>query len=362
MSPTPCSHPPSGADAPGLAQVAASLAGSPVQSLRQAGHGGNSRLYRVETEDGVRALKLYPPRGADGRDRLAHERAGLGFLHRHGAPVPRLLGADPEAGAALLEWVDGPPPPEGEGCDAMIGFLKHLHGLRHAPDAAGLPQAVEACPSAAELLRQIEGRRIRLAMVAEEPENGDLARLLDERFDPAAGRLRDRLSRLYDLARIDVQTPTARRNLTLSPSDFGLHNALSRADGSIVFIDFEYFGWDDPVKLVADTLWHPGMRLSAATRSRFLKAAGTVYGNDPGFAVRLASQIGFFGLRWCLIVLSDFLPERWAHRAGAGADGTWTDARRIQAEKANALLDRVSCILSIDPMDWPAAFHRAGHG
>lgn len=362
MSPTPCSQHPSGVDASGLARVAASLTGSLVRSLRQAGHGGNSRLYRVEMADGVHALKLYPPRGADGRDRLTHERAALTFLHRHGAPVPRLLGADAEAGAALLEWVDGPPPPEKAGCRAMIGFLERLHGLRHAPDAAGLPQAVEACPSVADLLHQIESRRARLAAVADEPDNGELGRLLGGRFDPALARLKDRLSRLYDMAGLDPQVPTADQHLTLSPSDFGLHNALSRAGGGIVFIDFEYFGWDDPVKLVADTLWHPGMQLSADTRIRFLEAAGRIYGGDPAFAVRLASLIGFFGLRWCLIVLSDFLPDRWAHRAGAGAGGTWTDAKRVQAEKANVLLDRVSCILAIPPMDWPAAFHRAGHG
>ena len=41
---------------------------------------------------------------------------------------------------------------------------------------------------------------------------------------------------------------------TLSPSDFGFHNALKRSDGRIVFLDFEYFGWDDPAKMTAEEL------------------------------------------------------------------------------------------------------------
>ena len=35
---------------------------------------------------------------------------------------------------------------------------------------------------------------------------------------------------------------------TLSPSDFGFHNALRTPAGTMVFLDFEYFGWDDPAK------------------------------------------------------------------------------------------------------------------
>jgi hypothetical protein len=337
------------------------LIGVPVQAVRHVGHGGNSRLYRVETATGVCALKLYPPRTIGGRDRLAHEQAALTFLRMHGMPVPQLLGADPEAGAALLEWIDGTPPEE-DAIDAMIGFLERLHGLRYASGACGLPQAVEACLSATELFRQIAARRARLGVVAQEPENGGLARLLSERFDPALTLLRDRLTALYDRVSLDAGQPLPDHKLTLSPSDFGLHNALRRADGSVVFIDFEYFGRDDPVKLVADTLWHPGMQLSATGGARFLAAADTIYGSDPAFSVRLASQVGFFGLRWCLIVLSDFLPERWARRVDVGADGTWEDAKRTQAEKANALLDRVSRILAIDPMDWSAAFHHADNG
>ncbi|MBK1840776.1 aminoglycoside phosphotransferase family protein [Azospirillum sp. YIM B02556] len=364
MSLPPCfpHHP--GADPSGLAQIAARLASGPVLALRQAGNGGNSRLYRVETETGPCALKLYPPRGIGGPDRLGHERAALSFLHTHGAAVPRLLGSDPDADAALLEWIDGVRPTAnvlGPPLTAMIAFLERLHGLRHASGAAELPQAVEACPSAAELLRQIEVRRPRLAQVAEAPGNGGLARLLGEALTPAFARLRTRLDTLYDRAGLAPDRTVPLHGLTLSPSDFGLHNALCRPDGTIVFLDFEYFGWDDPVKLVADTLWHPGMQLSGDGRGRFLTAAEAIYGTDPAFPVRLAAQVGFFGLRWCLIVLSDFLPERWAHRVHAGAGGSWEDAKRIQMAKAEALLDRVVHILDVDPMDWPAAFNSAGN-
>ena len=49
-------------------------------------------------------------------------------------------------------------------------------------------------------------------------------------------------------------------HLILSPSDFGFHNTIKSK--KLYFIDFEYFGLDDPVKLVIDFILHPGMKLN----------------------------------------------------------------------------------------------------
>lgn len=338
------------------------MAGSPIRAMVRCGNGGNSRICRIETDNGTYALKLYPNSDSGSRNRLGHERAALTFLAGHGAPVPRLVAADPAANIALLEWIDGEPPMDwatGDGVSAMEAFMGLLHALSDAPGAADLPEAVEACLSAAALLDQIESRRRRLDAI----EDARLRRQMNDRFDPAFEQLRYRLDRIYDGAGLDAGLPEPVDRLTLSASDFGLHNALRRKDGQFIFLDFEYFGWDDPVKLTADTLWHPGMRLSPADRCRLLGAAGNIYGRkDPAFATRLAAQIGLFGLRWCLIVLSDFLPERWAHRVNAGTAVSWADAKNTQSIKADALLDRVGRILDVAAMDWPVAFCDTGNG
>jgi hypothetical protein len=96
---------------------------------------------------------------------------------------------------------------------------------------------------------------------------------------------------------------------TLSPSDFGFHNALRRPDGRLVFVDFEYFGWDDPVKLVCDFLWHPGMTLDETIGRRFADGARRIFAADPDFEPRLARNFALYGLRWSLIVLNDYLRE-----------------------------------------------------
>ena len=102
------------------------------------------------------------------------------------------------------------------------------------------------------------------------------------------------------------------------PSDFGFHNSLRRPDGSLAFLDFEYFGWDDPVKLTADILLHPGRPLQPTAAARFRRSGDALYGDDPAFAARLAAYLPLFGLRWVLILLNEFIPERWQRRVLAG--------------------------------------------
>jgi hypothetical protein len=321
--------------APELAAVAARLAGGPLAALVPAAAGGNSRIYRVELADGTLcALKSYPRPAGDPRDRLGTEYGALSFLAAQGiAEVPRPLACDPSAGLALYQWIEGRRPPAGpESLDAMAAFCARLHALREAPGAAALPDASEACPSPAEICRQIHRRLERLQALSDETTlQAFLARELLPLLEQAE-------------AAGELSTPGPR---SLSPSDFGLHNMLLRA-GRPVFIDFEYFGWDDPVKLVADVVWHPAMALPEPLARRFVAATRRLYGaTDADFKRRLALSFPLYGLRWALIVLNEFLPERWAVRAHAGARDQ-AAAKRRQLDKARTLLERVRRPFDLD--------------
>jgi hypothetical protein len=127
---------------------------------------------------------------------------------------------------------------------------------------------------------------------------------------------------------------------TLCPSDFGFHNAL-RGPTGLTFIDFEYFGWDDPVKLTSDFLLHPGMQLTESLRRRFATEALRVFGADGRFAPRLSLLYPLFAVRWCLILLNEFLPERWATRVHAGAELEWQQAKQRQLQRAGHLLESI---------------------
>ena len=318
------------AEAQDAAQV---LLGGTVDAVEACRGGGNNRVYRVRANGASYALKAYPRSPGDPRDRLHHEYDGLRFLGAHGvAGVPRALAADRARGVALYEWIDGVHVSAHDVRDVTqaLALLARLDALRSEPEAAELPAAAEAVLHPAELDAQVERRFARLDATRGEPE---LHALL------AALRAAWRELQVAD------EAPVTRR--TLSPSDFGFHNALRRAGGELVFLDFEYFGWDDPVKLACDVLWHPGMSLSPAERSAFRAGVAPIYGDDAGWERRLTRDLPRYGLRWALIVLNEFLPAAWERRVAAGRPDSWASAKQSQLAKARALLEEVRVISDI---------------
>jgi hypothetical protein len=253
--------------------------------------------------------------------------------------VPALRNIDRRGNASLLEWIDGLPvdaPSTGD-IDAALSFLRGLHGLKDNEDSGSLPLASEACLSGAELEDQVARRFGRLSDAARisAPLRTILGRLTSAQTVFLA---RARTAYLKQGLAWDQDIDPAIR--TLSPSDFGFHNVLRRPDGSLVFIDFEYFGWDDPVKLVCDTLLHPGVNLSEDAADRFLSGALEIYGADRHFFARARALYPMFGLRWCAILLNEFLPEKWVIRSHAG-DSDINAAQACQLDKTDSLLTRL---------------------
>ena len=324
------------AEATEIAQV---LVGDAVKVSRLVTGGRNSRIWRVAGGGRAFALKQYPSRRDDPRDRLATEVGALRLMERHGIDtVPRVLGVDAEHGYALLSWIDGRDVTEiGDAdIDAAIVFLTAIHGLRAAPWAAEQPPAAVACLNGREIERQIQGRLARLRDTARDENE-----LVDFVDNFAAPRLVVECKKAHEAVTaaglaFDAELPQEWRSLV--PSDFGFHNSLRRRDGSLAFLDFEYFGWDDPVKLTADILLHPGRPLEPTQRQHFRQAAMRLYGGDPAFASRLSAYLPLFGLRWVLILLNEFIPERWQRRVLAGETGSWSDVKARQLAHAREFL------------------------
>lgn len=318
--------------------IARKLVGGPVLGVTRVAGGRNSRVYRVVAGNRVFALKQYPSLQDDPRDRLGVETSALQWMGQHGLDmVPRLVASDRAENSALLSWAEGSQVQDvgSSDIDQAAEFLGALEGLR---DTARFPAsflAAEACLSGAEIERQIRKRAADLGKLEGEPS---LRSFLTEEF---AGALEDCLSTARKClssagGRFEVELPHRQRRLV--PSDFGFHNALRDERGRLTFIDFEYFGWDDPVKLTADMLLHPGTAVAPNLRSRFRTAAETLYGDDPDFATRLDAFQPLFGLRWVLILLNEFHPERWRRRILAGTSNDWAEAKDRQLRAARAML------------------------
>jgi hypothetical protein len=329
--------------------VASALLGGPVVALEQVGGGRNSRVYRVRTAGGQYALKQYPSRDDDPRDRLGNEVAALRLMEQfHLKAVPRVAGVDQQRNFVLLSWIEGQPVTEvGAGdIDQACDFLAAVHALRLASAIPEERHAAEACLSGAEVERQIEARLASLRQLpAEEIELFDF---LLHQFAPVRHRLMADARAKMNAIGLDFDQTLSQDRRTLVPADFGFHNSLRQPDGSLAFLDFEYFGWDDPGKLTADMLLHPGTTLKPALRSRFRAGAELIYGSDPSFRSRLGALFPLIGLRWVLILLNEFRPEYWRRRQLAGFSGERRDVSMRQLDRARELLTRVANLSDVE--------------
>lgn len=299
--------------------VRARFPGLKVQQAELKKGRGNSRIYRLTGSDGEKyALKVYPDRQLDGRQRLQTEFSACRSLKASGFPVTNALVEDENLGWAVYEWVSGTPI-QSEDKDFVDEAARFVEGLliesRSSKGAGEFSEASEACLSGAEIVRQIRARLGQLMQV----ESAELFHFLNKEFLPA---LEDSVQLAREHAGDVFDRSLPRELQLLSPSDFGAHNAIRNSAGRTVFIDLEYFGWDDPVKLVCDFYWHPGMNLREELKERWIQCSKMVFRKDSSFEARLAAYLPLFALRWCLILLNEFLPCRLAHRIHADSQNS----------------------------------------
>ncbi len=313
----------------------------PPLSIERVAGGGNNRVYRVETAAGPVLLKEYFQHPADRRDRLAAEHTFTSFAWNHGIrALPQPLACDRAAGLGLHEFIVGRKLALGEvtaaHVDEAAGFFAAVNRHRTDPAAALLPIASEACFSIAEHLACVDRRVARLATIAPESDlHREAQKLVANRLMPEWNGVRAAVA--AGGHPLDSPLPIADR--VLSPSDFGFHNCLVTGAG-LKFIDFEYAGWDDPAKTVCDFFCQPAVPVPREHFERFLAAVISATG-DAGIRNRVVVLMPVYELKWCCIMLNEFLPVGDDRRSFARADESHDMRRLKQLHKVDAALARL---------------------
>lgn len=327
-------------------QLACELLGENAIVIEKISTGGNAGVFKLQTESkGTVKLKIYP---VDARhDRLHSEYLALRGITGSGVhSVSMPVAKDDEIGIGIYEWIDGSRLTEHTQADLQqaLDFLKQLHAMRNIAQFAEAPNASASCFRGTDIERQIYGRLAQFDEVRS--EYGSLDAFLEDEFLPVARHLLAEAHSRWP-GEHGMKTVLSRDQQTLSPSDFGFHNMIRKADDTLSFFDFEYFGWDDPVKLVSDFSFHPGMNLTAEDITFWIKGAEEIYGDD--IRERLAVSRPLYGLIWCLILLNDFRPEIWQRRIMADKSKVFsrTETLARQLQKARALLSDIQQTTSL---------------
>jgi len=292
--------------------------------------GRNNRIFKLCGQHGSAALKVYYRSSEDRRDRFAAERAFYEIAAKRRVSAPNLLDSDQRLGVSLLGWIEGTPIGKiinEEEIGAAARFLVEINESAGA-DAEVPFEASEACFTIADHLELLQRRVSKLSGATR--ETSALADFVRSTLSPFAERVRRALqsgdSREFH--------STGWRRI-LSPGDFGLHNAMREKAGRIVFFDFEYSGWDDPVKTVADVFLQP----EKPVEWKFLPTFCSQLHAWPGLEERVRLWLPFFAAKWAVILLGPAAKDAAQRRKFAGEE---TDEAMIECQvgKARIVIER----------------------
>ncbi len=288
----------------------------------------NSNIYKVNMNSGKEFVgKLYPDRTFDNRDRITKETCAYNFLHSNEIKkVPKTIYSNQNLNFALFEWVIGKEISEitEDHIQGVTDFVIELANISKNTNPGTFDLASAACLSGQMIEQQINERYTVLLKCAE--LHSDLSNFLNNNFYEAIKKILPVSKKHWPG---DFSKKLNKYHRILSPSDFGFHNILLTKNG-LKFIDFEYFGWDDPVKLVCDFLLHPAMNLTDSQRSIWLEKMNETFSNDINFKARLSASYYLYGLCWCLIILNVFTTENMNDKKQA-----------IQLSKSKKLLNHI---------------------
>jgi len=322
----------------------------PVTKITPLSGGANNRAYRVDTDAGPFFLKVYYAPEPGGRNRLVSEYSFLSFAWEHGIQtVPRPVTWSETENIGLYEFVDG------VRCSAerltdlhsagAVRFIRELQGLRNVPEALDLIPAAEACFTINEHLESLRRRVKRLADITVDNEtveiDRDVRRWVEEEMLPVCAQTTEWAHAATIAAAVNPADPLPMVDRCLSPSDFGFHNAICRPDGTVCFVDFEYAGWDDPAKLVGDYRSQPELPVPAGFGKQLLQALCETSDDPDACRWRCELLLPVCRLKWCCILLNEFLPAAGKRRQFAGRRPAGIVTKTRQLTKAKRMLQAV---------------------
>jgi hypothetical protein len=215
-------------------------------------------------------------------------------------------------------------------------FVRQVNRARNAASAQSLSDGAEACFSIQQHLDCVGQRVLRLCGLSPvDAIDGDLHEWLKKSLLPAWQDIAKEA--VAHLGPDKLVEELSKPDRCLSPSDFGFHNALVAADGQLRFFDFEYAGWDDPAKLVCDFYWQQDLPAPRETKPILMSAV-----SDQQTRGELEKRTGIltpvYGIKWCCLVLNEFIADDRRRRDFAHSGTATIDRRSEQLAKARQLL------------------------
>jgi hypothetical protein len=222
-----------------------------AKKIERLAGGANNKVFLLQHENQSWTLKKYFSHPNDKRNRLRAEYDFLSFLHEKNiGPVPIPVCEIPDKNAAVYTFIQGSKidHPKTHHVNQALDFFAAINKVKD--EAKNILPASDACFSIFDFVYCTDKRFKRFLQVS--PSSGleeEVQRFIEEN-----------LYHLWETIRKEALTRMSEdlscKEKCLTPSDFGFHNILVHNE-RCHFLDFEYAGWDDPVKTMADFFLQP---------------------------------------------------------------------------------------------------------
>ncbi len=316
-----------------------------IKDIQKLDGGKNNQVYLLTTSNNQKyILKSYYTHPNDKRNRLQTEYTSLEFLWNNNIKsIPKPIAKDEKNNIAIYQFIAGtkitPKDITEQDINAAINFLTNINNLNIPKDT--FQDASDACFCIQDYLNIINRR---LKHLKETPNSTDIENtmhsFLENQYIPylneTIAKLQNQLNQLNQ-----INTTKDQKIITtiLSPCDFGFHNALRIENNNIIFLDFEYFGYDDPAKTISDFILHPAMNLSQTQKNQFAKKIIETFNNQE-LKQRISIVFPLVGLIWCLIILNEFVSHHQSRRNFANQPQN-EEIKIAQLQKAQDMLNYI---------------------
>lgn len=274
--------------------------------------GINNRVYLCGDDDKQAIVKLFSACDPSKPDRFKAETEFLAYSAICAEEyVPRIVHVDPVKRLLVLEYLKGSRysetlTPTAPDIQRAADYLKRLCLDTDLAKEHISQQAAEGFLSLSGHLENVSTRVAEMA-TAHAPQDLqgqalDLIGVLKERFARVEQETRKQIEsgQIEDRIHVELLCP--------SPSDFGFHNAMACSQGP-VFYDFEFSGWDDPAKTVADFFLQPRIPISTQYMCLFEESVASIMPLDV-LRTRIKHLGPILHLKWATIILAVLRPKR----------------------------------------------------
>lgn len=247
------------------------------------------------------------------RQPLKKEYTALEFLNaRHIDNVPNVYFNNADLNYAVYSYEEGftkePNKLTKDDIGKMVKFVVSIHNILPEKVTSDFPIATMACFSFQDYINNINHRlELFEKYVKTENLHPKVANFLREI---------DIIKIVKNLTSQEISKYTSEElskpisHKRLSPVDFGPHNIIFKDSGELVFIDFEHFGWDDPLRIIAEFPSHDQTYdVSKENKELFLDQYRNLVNLPELMMHRLDTLTKLVAIEWLTIFLKSITAE-----------------------------------------------------